>query len=113
MNKLITRCIAFLALLLCAGAGISSAFAQEGRISMTFAGQVGSEYKLLLMGRQDGTVKFVWGDGTSETRELYKNKATAIKDQLIDRTLTIEGDVAVLECSGNNLLKLDVSQMPS
>lgn len=112
MNKLITRCIAFLALLLCAGAGISSAFAQEGRISMTFAGQVGSEYKLLLMGRQDGTVKFVWGDGTSETRELYKNKATAIKDQLIDRTLTIEGDVAVLECSGNNLLKLDVSQMP-
>lgn len=112
MNKLITRCVAFLALLLCAGAGISSAFAQTGRISMTFAGQVGSEYKLLLMGRQDGTVKLLWGDGTSETKDLYKDKATAIKSKLVDRTLTIEGDVAVLECSGNNLLKLDVAQMP-
>ncbi len=79
---------------------------------MTFAGQVGSEYKLLLMGRQDGTVKLLWGDGTSETKDLYKDKATAIKSKLVDRTLTIEGDVAVLECSGNNLLKLDVAQMP-
>lgn len=112
MNKLITHCVAFLALLLCAGGGISSAFAQAGRISMTFAGKVGSEYKLLLMGRQDGTVKFVWGDGTSETKDLYKDKVTAIKSKLVDRTLTIEGDVAVLECSGNNLLKLDVAQMP-
>lgn len=86
MNKLITRCVAFLALLLCAGAGISSAFAQTGRISMTFAGQVRSEYKLLLMGRQDGTVKLLWGDGTSETKDLYKDKATAIKSKLVDRT---------------------------
>lgn len=112
MNRLFTHFITLLAVLLCTGVGAFSSFAQGGRISMTFAGKVGSEYQLLLMGTQDGSVKLLWGNGSSETKDLYKGKATTIKSRIVDRTLTIEGDLAVLECSGNNLLKLDVSGMP-
>lgn len=93
-------------------AGSEVCFAQEGHISMTFAGKVGQEYQLLLMGTKDGEVKLVWGDGSSETKSIQKDKATPIKGQLKDRALTIEGEVAVLECSGNNLLSLDVTGMP-
>lgn len=88
----------------------SVCFAQEGQISMTFAGKVGSEYKLLLMGVGNGSVRLIWGNGLTETKELRTN-ATAIEGHIEDQSLTIEGDIAVLECSGNDLLKLDVSKM--
>lgn len=90
-----------------------SAIAQDATscIKMHFSGSVNSDYSLLVMGANEGEYTLSWGDGTTTTGSLLTT-ATAITGKLPSQDLTLYGDIAVLECSGNGLTTLDVSQMP-
>lgn len=100
----------FILALLYLGASCTTMQAQERSIKMTFLDKVGSEFALLLMGSHEGEVSLVWEDGSVEKSALHTT-ATAIKGKTKSKNLELRGDITVLECSGNGLGMLDVSNM--
>lgn len=80
-------------------------------VKMHFAGKIGSKYALLIMGAEEGEYTLNWGDGNSHTGKLNKT-ATRIQGNIETQDLTIYGNIAVLECSNNQLTTLDVTKLP-
>lgn len=81
-------------------------------VKMHFAGGVGTDYELLIMGTEEGEYSLDWGEGTVTSGQLHVS-ATRVSGKLVSQDLTIYGNLTVLECSGNQLTALDVTQMPS
>ena len=73
---------------------------------MHFAGK----YALLIMGAEAGEYTLDWGDGKTHKGKLNKT-ATRIQGNIEAQDLTIYGNIAVLECSNNQLTTLDVTKL--
>lgn len=80
-------------------------------ISMDFSAKVGAPYMFLMLGQEEGKVAFEWADGTQEEFPI-KKEATPFRGEIKTKHLTIKGNILVLECSGNGLTSLDISNMP-
>lgn len=80
------------------------------RVKMHFAGKTGSKYALLIMGAEAGEYTLDWGDGKTHKGKLNKT-ATRIQGNIEAQDLTIYGNIAVLECSNNQLTTLDVTKL--
>lgn len=85
---------------------------EEKSITLRFVEERGADYRLLLWGESEGEVVFDWGDGCTERFPLHTH-ATGFKGKTYSDQLVIKGNIAVLECSGNNLKEIDVRRMPS
>lgn len=81
-------------------------------LKMHFAGSAGSKFALLVMGTENGEYTLDWGDGKATTGQLATT-ATTIYGELPSQDLTLYGNIAVLECSGNALTELDITGMPT
>ena len=81
-------------------------------VKMHFAGKTGSKYALLIMGAEAGEYTLNWGDGKTHKGKLNKT-ATRIQGNIEAQDLTIYGNIAVLECSNNQLITLDVTKLPA
>ena len=79
-------------------------------VKMHFAGKTGSKYALLIMGAEAGEYTLDWGDGKTHKGKLNKT-ATRIQGNIEAQDLTIYGNIAVLECSNNQLTTLDVTKL--
>lgn len=109
MRRTIVRILVLI--VACLGGACTSVLAQEHSIKMSFLDNVGSDFALLLMGSREGEVSLVWEDGSVEKHTLHTT-ATAIRGKTKSKNLELHGDIAVLECSGNGLGMLDVTNMP-
>jgi internalin-related protein len=79
-------------------------------VKMHFAGKTGSKYALLIMGAEAGEYTLDWGDGKTHKGKLNKT-ATRIQGNIEAQDLIIYGNIAVLECSNNQLTTLDVTKL--
>lgn len=96
---------------------LNVAWAQDNQpaepcVKMHFAGAVNSKYALLIMGAEEGEYTLDWGNGKTYKGKLHKT-ATRIQGNTEGQDLTIYGNIAVLECSNNQLTTLDVTKLPA
>ncbi|ATV28682.1 internalin [Prevotella intermedia] len=96
---------------------LNVAWAQDNQpaepcVKMHFAGAVNSKYALLIMGAEEGEYTLDWGNGKTYKGKLHTT-ATRIQGNTEGQDLTIYGNIAVLECSNNQLTTLDVTKLPA
>lgn len=92
----------------------SPSFAQqgEGLIKILFSKASPKQYQFLVAGEEQTTIKLLWDNGDEEVVTLSKG-STPLKGDRKSESLQILGTITLLECSGNGIKELDVSQMPS
>lgn len=81
-------------------------------VKMHFACAAGSEYAILVMGAEEGQYTLDWGNGNVSQGDLHTS-ATRLQGITAGQDLTIYGNIAVLECSNNQLTTLDVTALPA
>lgn len=86
---------------------------QTNHVSISFSKEVGSEFRLLLQGNNEGEVELRWGNGSIDKYPLKATETTKIFGTIRSKELSVYGEVSLLECSGNEISQLNVSQMPS
>lgn len=96
---------------------LNGVFAEDSQpvvpsVKMHFASAVNSKYALLIMGAEEGDYTLDWGNGKTYKGRLHTT-ATRIEGNTEGQDLTIYGNIAVLECSNNQLTTLDVTKLPA
>lgn len=79
-------------------------------VKMHFASAINSKYAFLIMGAEEGEYTLDWGNAKTFKGKLH-TKATRIQGNTEGQDLTIYGNIAVLECSNNQLTSLDVTKL--
>lgn len=77
-----------------------------------FANKAGYEFQILLFGTEKGEATVDWGTGEIQTIQLDDEKGTVLKGNTLSKELTIKGKIASIDCSGNELLEVNVTALP-
>lgn len=107
-NVSLKRTFTFLLLL----SVIFVASAQAPHAFFKFANKPGYEFAILLFGAEKGEATLDWGEGSTQTITLDPKKGSFIKGKTLSKELTITGNIAAIECSGNEMTEIVVNTLP-
>ncbi|RRC97148.1 leucine-rich repeat domain-containing protein [Prevotella sp. OH937_COT-195] len=82
------------------------------QVLFKFANKAGYEFKILLFGAEKGEATIDWGTGEPQTIQLDDLNGTVVEGTTLSKELTIKGNIASIDCSGNDLLDVNVTALP-